>query len=39
MADIFDPQTRLMRVEIDLPNPNGEVRPGMYGRVSILRDK
>ena len=33
-----DPQTRLMHVEIDLPNPKGEIRQGMYGRVTILLD-
>lgn len=31
-----DPQTRLMRVEIDLPNPAGKLRQGMYGRVKIF---
>jgi RND family efflux transporter MFP subunit len=30
-----DPQTRLMRVEVDLPNPSGRLRPGMYGQVTI----
>ena len=30
-------QSRTMRAEIDLPNPNGQFRPGMYayGRVAI----
>jgi RND family efflux transporter MFP subunit len=39
IAHSEDPQTRLMRVEIDLPNPTGEIREGMYGRVTILLDK
>ena len=30
-----DPQSRTMRVEIDLPNPSGRLRPGMYGQVTI----
>lgn len=34
-----DPQTRLMHVEIDLPNPTGQIRDGMYGRASILLEK
>jgi RND family efflux transporter MFP subunit len=34
-----DPDTRLMRVEIDLPNPKGRLRQGMYGRVTIVLDK
>ncbi len=34
-----DPQTRLMHVEIDLPNPKGSIRQGMYGRVTIILDK
>jgi len=34
-----DPDTRLMRVEIDLPNLNGRIRNGMYGRVTIILDK
>ncbi len=39
LAHSQDPQTRLMRVEIDLPNPTGKIRNGMYGRVTILLDK
>jgi RND family efflux transporter MFP subunit len=35
-----DPQTRLMHVEIDLPNtPDGRVYDGMYGQVTILLEK
>jgi RND family efflux transporter MFP subunit len=34
-----DPATRLMHVEIDLPNPTGEIRDGMYGNVKILLDR
>jgi RND family efflux transporter MFP subunit len=35
MADAEDPETRTMRVEIDLPNPAGALREGMYGSVTI----
>jgi RND family efflux transporter MFP subunit len=38
-ADSEDPDTRLMRVEIDLPNPKGRIRAGMYGRVTIILDQ
>jgi RND family efflux transporter MFP subunit len=34
-----DPTTRLMRVEIDLPNPSGKILRGMFGRVNILLEK
>lgn len=34
-----DPETRLMRVEIDLPNPSGKICHGMYGRVTLLLEK
>lgn len=34
-----DPATRTMRAEIDLDNPEGELRPGMFGKVSIMLQK
>jgi RND family efflux transporter MFP subunit len=34
-AESEDPDTRLMRVEIDLDNPTGEIAQGMYGQVQI----
>ncbi|MBY0523581.1 MAG: efflux RND transporter periplasmic adaptor subunit [Gemmataceae bacterium] len=33
-----DPSTRLMHIEIDLPNKAGKIRNGMYGRVTIMLD-
>ena len=33
------PQTRLMRVEIDVDNPTGKIAQGMYGRVTIVLEK
>jgi RND family efflux transporter MFP subunit len=31
----LDPRTRTLRTEIDIPNPRGELRPGLYAYVSI----
>jgi RND family efflux transporter MFP subunit len=30
-----DPNTRTMRVEVDVPNEKGELFPGMYGQVKF----
>jgi RND family efflux transporter MFP subunit len=38
-AGAQDPNTRLMRVEVDLPNPDGRIKPGMFGRASILLER
>jgi multidrug efflux pump subunit AcrA (membrane-fusion protein) len=32
---VIDPKTRTMLVEIDLPNSDGRLRPGMYGHITI----
>jgi beta-lactamase regulating signal transducer with metallopeptidase domain/multidrug efflux pump subunit AcrA (membrane-fusion protein) len=32
----LDPSTRTLRVEMDLVNPNGKLRPGMSGQVTIV---
>lgn len=34
-AGSLDPSTRTMQVEIDLPNPDGRILPGLYGRTAI----
>jgi HlyD family secretion protein len=39
IAKSEDPKTRLMHVEIDLPNPDGKIRQGMFGKVTIILDK
>jgi RND family efflux transporter MFP subunit len=39
IAEAEDPQTRMMRTEIDLANPDMKLRHGMYGRVTILLRK
>lgn len=39
IAKTEDPKTRLMHVEIDLPNKEGKIRQGMFGKVTIILDK
>ena len=36
LTDSFDPATRTMQVEVDVPNRNGRLSPGMYADVSLL---
>jgi membrane fusion protein, multidrug efflux system len=38
VAPSFDPLTRTLEAEVQLPNDGGELRPGMYGRGSIRRE-
>jgi RND family efflux transporter MFP subunit len=35
-ASVLDPSTRTMKTEIDLPNAQGLLRPGMYGNVTLV---
>lgn len=35
IATALDPATRTMRVEIDLPNPDEKMLPGMYAQVTL----
>jgi HlyD family secretion protein len=35
-AEAEDPTTRLMRTEVDIPNPDGKLRRGMYGRATLI---
>lgn len=35
----LDAEARTMRVEIDMPNPTGQIRPGMSARVTIELNK
>jgi RND family efflux transporter MFP subunit len=35
IAAALDPATRTLRVELDLPNAEGKLRPGMYGVVTF----
>ncbi len=34
-AEVEDGQTRLMRAEVDLPNADNKLHPGMYGKVIV----
>ena len=34
-AGVLSPESRTLRVEIDLPNPDGTLRPGLYCNVRI----
>jgi len=33
IADMLDPQTRTLRVHVELPNPRGRFRPEMFGSI------
>lgn len=35
----LNPETKTMSTEVDLPNPQGTIRPGTYARVSIEIDR
>lgn len=35
VAPVFDPQTRTAQMEIEVPNPGGRLKPGMYARVTL----
>jgi RND family efflux transporter MFP subunit len=35
VSPAFDPITRTLDAEVELPNPRGELRPGMYGRGAV----
>jgi len=36
LAPTLDPGTRTLDAEVQLPNPDGALRPGMYGRGAIV---
>jgi len=35
---MVQPESRTVRVRIEVPNPNGRLKPGMYARVRLHRD-
>mgnify|MGYP001104597084 CR=1 FL=1 len=35
---VIDPQTRTLAVRVALPNPDGSLRPGLFGDVVLSRD-
>jgi RND family efflux transporter MFP subunit len=38
-ARALDPNTRTLLTQIDVPNPDGALRPGMYLRVDLVADR
>ena len=32
----LDPRTRTMGIEVEIPNPDGRLKPGMFARVEVL---
>lgn len=39
VAPAADARTRLFLVRIEIPNPTGEIKPGMLGQVQVLRER
>jgi cobalt-zinc-cadmium efflux system membrane fusion protein len=35
IADVVDPQTRTVKVHVELPNPDGRLRPDMFGTIRL----
>ena len=38
VAPVFDPATRTAEMEIEVPNPGFQLKPGMYARVNLTVD-
>ena len=38
VSPVLDPATRTAPIEVEIPNPNYRLKPGMYARVSITLD-
>jgi len=36
IGDMLDPQTRTLKVQVELPNPQGRLRPEMFGSLRLL---
>jgi RND family efflux transporter MFP subunit len=39
MAPILDPATRTAQIEIEIANPGGQLKPGMYAKINFTVDK
>jgi RND family efflux transporter MFP subunit len=39
LSGAIDPATRTMLIEIDLPNADGRIRPGLYGQVRLALEQ
>lgn len=35
----LDPRSRTMGIEVDIPNPDGRLKPGMFARVDLVVDR
>jgi len=38
IADAVDPQTRTIKVDAEIPNPTGRLRPAMFGQIHHVHD-
>ncbi|MBW1831499.1 MAG: efflux RND transporter periplasmic adaptor subunit, partial [Deltaproteobacteria bacterium] len=38
VSHTLDPHTRTLDVRVELDNPDGTLRPGLFGRISLSRD-
>src|SRR5215813_6195497 len=36
IGDVLDPQTRTFKLQVELPNPQGRLRPEMFGSLQLL---
>ena len=39
VAPVLDPATRTAEMEVEVPNPTGRLKPGMYARVRLLSSR
>jgi membrane fusion protein (multidrug efflux system) len=39
LSGVLDPATRTMQVEIDVPNADGRIRPGLYGQTRLVLEQ
>ena len=39
IGDVLDPQTRTLKVQVEMPNPRGRLRPEMFGSLRLLGPK
>lgn len=39
VAPVLDPATRTAAMEVEIPNPDGKLKPGMYARINLTVDE
>jgi RND family efflux transporter MFP subunit len=39
VAPVLDPATRTAQMEVEIPNPGGKLKPGMYARINLTVDE